>query len=237
MGGVDKCDQYAALYNLNKNAKWWEKVFYKLFFVSVVNSWIIFKDVKRNPNLCLLDFMMPLAEQLIRNRRQTTHLKKKISGNSGNRAKKARLFQNVGDHLPTQGSTRRRCRRCADRDKESKTKTMCLVCNVPICLTCLTPFHMQNVKINICLWHDSQFFLSFWWGCYSTNGTYMSHPKILMGHMLSHVHKGSKGWGKILKRIVYLIYTPLMLFHNFPAFYSNYAKSVVKGLNHCKYFP
>ena len=43
MGGVDRADQLCTSYNFaRKTLKWWRKLFYWLFEVSIVNSYILF---------------------------------------------------------------------------------------------------------------------------------------------------------------------------------------------------
>ena len=43
MGGVDKCDQRLSYYGLNrKSKKWWKKVFFRFFEMSIVNMILFF---------------------------------------------------------------------------------------------------------------------------------------------------------------------------------------------------
>ena len=59
MGGVDRADQMAGLYELNrKSTKWWKKVIYHMLAFSAVNASVIYKD---------LDFLVELAEALSAN--------------------------------------------------------------------------------------------------------------------------------------------------------------------------
>jgi hypothetical protein len=44
----------------------------------------------------------------------------------------AKVVIDVGDHLPIEGNTRRRCSRCALNKMEKRTKTICCMCNVPL---------------------------------------------------------------------------------------------------------
>lgn len=142
MGGVDLADQKVSTYDLDrKSTKWWRKVFYKLLMAAVTNSWILYSQLqstrKKTP---LLTYLVPLAEQLISLGRSKAKLKRKISGHVGRHSKKPKTMMNVGDHLPTQGPTKRRCYSCSKK-KESRTKTLCLGCNLPLCKKCFLPFH------------------------------------------------------------------------------------------------
>lgn len=141
MGGVDLADQKVSTYDLDrKSAKWWRKVFYKLLMSAVVNSWIIFNEIqnKKNP---LLNFLVPLAEQLIELGRSGTRMKRRLSGRSGRHSNRRLGMMNVGDHLPKQIATRRRCHRCSQAKKEVRTKTICVACDIPLCKECFLVFH------------------------------------------------------------------------------------------------
>ena len=62
MGGVDLTDQVVGLYDLDR--KWWKKVFYRLFMMAIVNSWIIYNE-SQNKRTPLIQFLVPLAEEMI----------------------------------------------------------------------------------------------------------------------------------------------------------------------------
>ncbi|KAK9753499.1 Transposase IS4 [Popillia japonica] len=126
MGGVDLADQKVSTYDLDrKSTKWWRKVFYKLLMSAIVNSWIIFNEIK-NKKSFLLCFLVPLAEQLIELGRSGTKIKRRLCGRSGRHSKRRKEMANVGDHLPQQIGTRRRCYRCSQMKKEIRTKTICV---------------------------------------------------------------------------------------------------------------
>ena len=66
MGEVDRADQMAGIYELDrKSGKWWKKVFYRLLMHSAVNAWIKYKELHRNSKQPFFQFLMELAEQLI----------------------------------------------------------------------------------------------------------------------------------------------------------------------------
>lgn len=142
MGGVDLCDQFSSLYkHERKSLKWWKKIFYKLFSMAVVNSWIIFKDLSRSKkSMPFFDFLVPLAEQLIQKGRMSTPNKRKFCAKRGRRSKR-RCLTNVGDHLPKVINSRRRCTRCAETKIEKRTNLLCIACDAPLCKTCFLPYH------------------------------------------------------------------------------------------------
>lgn len=140
MGGVDLSDQLVGLYDMDrKTRKWWKRVFYRLLMTAAVNSYIIFTELKGRENKrSFLDYLVPLAESLIAYGRQ--HAKVVRRRQYGRPSLNSRLM-NIGDHLPVEGPSRRRCHRCTKRKQEKRTKTICAACNVPLCKHCFTAYH------------------------------------------------------------------------------------------------
>lgn len=97
------------------------------------------KFVDSYKEIPLLDFMVQIAESLIGKGRSKAKVKRRPS--TGPASKRVRTMQNVGDHLPVEGPSRRRCFSCATKGKEKRTTTMCEACNKPLCKLCFTPFH------------------------------------------------------------------------------------------------
>nr|CAH7745804.1 unnamed protein product [Callosobruchus chinensis] len=119
MGGVDLSDQLAGLYDMDrKSLKWWKKVFFRLLMTCCVNSWIIFREIRRHSTLPFLDFLVCLAEQLIATGRSTAKITRKRL--YGRPSKSSKTCLNVGDHLPVEGPSRRRCHNCTKK-KNRKT--------------------------------------------------------------------------------------------------------------------
>ncbi|XP_035232439.1 uncharacterized protein LOC118204217 [Stegodyphus dumicola] len=135
----DLTDQMANVYELDRTScKWWKKVIFRLLMSAVVNSWIAYcelKDLKTK----LLDFNLPLAEALMASGKLNTQYQRRRG--TGRPYKTSRNLLSVGDHLPVTTKTRRRCRKCAQQKKESRTKIMCTMCNVPLCIDCFKPYH------------------------------------------------------------------------------------------------
>lgn len=138
MGGVDLSDQKICQYDFDRRStKWWKKVFYKLLMTAVVNAHILFLETKHK-KIPLLQYIVPLAESLIAKGKENARIKRKKSGRPSNATK---LMLNVGDHLPLEGPTRRRCARCAKQNKETRTKTVCTMCKVALCKNCFAMYH------------------------------------------------------------------------------------------------
>jgi hypothetical protein len=74
MGGVDRADHYTSTYCfLRKTLKWWRKLFFWGLEVSVVNSYILYKENKNKNNekpLSHLQFVDKLINQLVGNHRE-----------------------------------------------------------------------------------------------------------------------------------------------------------------------
>lgn len=142
MGGVDLADQMSGVYDMGrKSCKWWKKIFYRLLMVAVVNSWVIYNDVRRTKKkISLLDFLFSLSEDLIAKGKEKTSVK--LRRNScGRPSKKAKMMKNVGEHMPIETPKRRRCARCSIMGKERRTKTICQMCDIGLCKHCFTLYH------------------------------------------------------------------------------------------------
>lgn len=139
MGGVDLSDQKVGTYDFDrKSKKWWKKVFFRLLMITVVNSWILYEETKKK-KIQLIDFFVPLAEEMIAVGKANAKVKRKRTPSRPTSASK--LMMNVGDHLPVEGDTRRRCVRCSKQKKETRTKTLCTMCKVALCKKCFALYH------------------------------------------------------------------------------------------------
>ena len=64
MNGVDKADQYTVYYSfIRKSRKWWRKLFFWLFEVTIVNSYILYRITTPNPSTHL-HFRQSLVDAL-----------------------------------------------------------------------------------------------------------------------------------------------------------------------------
>ncbi|KAG4079222.1 hypothetical protein HA402_012658 [Bradysia odoriphaga] len=139
MGGVDKADQYSTTYEVDrKSNKWWKRVFHRLLMIAVSNAWILYKQLKKADDLPLIDFLIPLAKAVTAVGKSGAKHQRKSS--SGRPSKRAKLFINVG-HQPIEGPTQRRCRLCAMKKIQSRTKWLCNTCDEPLCVGCFVYYH------------------------------------------------------------------------------------------------
>lgn len=138
MGGVDRADQLIGLYSHDrKSCKWWKKVFYTLLNMAAVNSWIMYNQI-RQKKTPFLSFLVTLSEELLAEGSKNTsvHYVKK-----GVTSKKRKLYGEVSLHLPIEGQTRRRCSRCSQNKQQTRTKTLCQQCDIPLCKNCFMLYH------------------------------------------------------------------------------------------------
>lgn len=139
MGGVDKSDQYSTYYEVDrKSNQWWKRVFYRLLNIAISNAWILHKKFKPK-EISLIDFLVPLAENLIEIGNITT--KNQRTAATGHISKKAKLA-NDKDHECVKQPTKHRCKLCSiEKKKQSRTYYKCNICQVSLCVACFEPYH------------------------------------------------------------------------------------------------
>lgn len=139
MAGVDKADQYSTTYEVDrKSNKWWKRVYHRLLQIAVSNAWILFKQLKKNQEMPLIDFLVPLAEHLVETGKSGAKIQRKMT--CGRPTKRSKLMINIS-HQPVESETVRRCRFCAIKKVQKRTDWLCNTCNVPLCVSCFVDYH------------------------------------------------------------------------------------------------
>ncbi|XP_035206323.1 piggyBac transposable element-derived protein 4-like [Stegodyphus dumicola] len=121
MGGFDCFDQRKERYQIGRRSvEWWRRIFYFLTDHGFVNSFILWQtDIPRKRRGRPASFQAKLCAV----------------------PDDIRLA-NVGNHMPKMASNYRRCRKCSTKAQEKRTRYMCAVCDVPLCIaTCFSSFH------------------------------------------------------------------------------------------------
>ena len=142
MGYVDLSDMLKGSYDIDrKSKKWWMRIFLHLLDVSVVNSFLIYKELSIE-EITLFDFRCKLVYGLIGCRGlikskgtatlETSCPKKKK--NFKDKVPKA-IRQDQSAHLLIFSSQRRRRCFCSGTAKPHQTQWKCEVCEVPLCLS------------------------------------------------------------------------------------------------------
>ncbi|CAG5033770.1 unnamed protein product [Parnassius apollo] len=159
MGGVDHFDQIKSTYSVGRRSRrWWVRIFFFLLDTSITNAYLLYCQNKNATKLSNLEFRVSVARGLIsgfssRKRRSGSLVnyicRKKIA--SENRQKAVHVvaeevrFTNVGDHMPVESPSYKRCRMCSTKEKDKRSKVICEKCKVPLCITpCFTAFHRKG---------------------------------------------------------------------------------------------
>ncbi|VVD01498.1 unnamed protein product, partial [Leptidea sinapis] len=156
MGGVDLKDQKLSMFPFERKRclKWYIKVFRRLFNTSLLNAYIIYTKSPLHRLCSHREFRQKVAEGLLaRFGSNKVHNPLPVLPTSHNQI----LRLQPGDHFPTStdllpgSSTKRRrmnCARCKHLKKRSQVRTMCSLCQAPLCLgKCWSDYHtLENLK-------------------------------------------------------------------------------------------
>ncbi|GFR03480.1 uncharacterized protein TNCT_351431 [Trichonephila clavata] len=107
----------------------------------MVKLWIAYCELKHRKTQ-LLDFNIPFVEALMASKKLNAQYQRRRRRGTRRPSKTSRSLFNDGDHLPATTKTRRRYCKCAQQKKESHTKIVCTMCNVPLCIDCFKPHHL-----------------------------------------------------------------------------------------------
>ena len=130
------------LYDLDrKSKKWWRKVFFRLLLTAVFNAYIIFME-KNHKKMHYIQYFVTLAESMIDYGRSKVGKRKKTKRVGRHSASFSKMdAAGVGDHLPLNNKSRRRCIRCTSKKIEKRTNFVCKKCNIPLCMDCFVAYH------------------------------------------------------------------------------------------------
>jgi hypothetical protein len=145
MNGVDHADQLRATYNTaRKTLKWWKYLFFFLFDVAIVNSYLLMREStnheiqtkgNRTRVRTQMEFRMNLAHQM-------------LGGFISKRKRQAEVqepAQPNQHHWPTIMPKKRTCKQCATKKKNRTEPTSgCEKCNVNLCVKCFKPYHVAK---------------------------------------------------------------------------------------------
>lgn len=139
MGGTDLADENISRHRISiRGKKWWWAIFTWLIDASVQNAWILYKKAN-TPNKCTqLQFRRAIV---------ITYLKKYGTPLSkpgpSKKLKSADLLRyDKIEHFvsPTPEGSRRRC---AAENCSSRVRSMCVKCNVGLCISCFVQYHTE----------------------------------------------------------------------------------------------
>lgn len=148
MNNVDVFDQYKATYGINrKSRKWWHRLFFHFIDMAVVNSFIIYKELKEG-KLSLKNFRRRVVDGLLAQNqlqpKKKQNVPQQISKHKPHISPEVRFESSV--HQPTRG-TLRRCGLCSTKKNQKRTEWLCETCKISLCLgktrNCFAKFHQK----------------------------------------------------------------------------------------------
>lgn len=148
MGGVDHFDHFRSSYSIGRRSnKSWFRMFWFLFESAVINSYILYKHKNETRQNLHRDLRLRLARSLksehISLKKQDPVLFKNKKGGVFGVPDEIRLGQQ-GQHF-LKLSTFKRCRFCSTRKQEKRSKYICEICNVALCVEpCMKLFHRTH---------------------------------------------------------------------------------------------
>lgn len=151
MNFVDKFDQRKGQYEIDrKSRKWWHRIFFHLLDCSVVNAFLVYRELEGVEQFTLKDFRRCIVTsltadaQVSRKRKSSNTVLVQIKNSKPYVAPAVRVLHS--EHQPKR-CTMRRCGLCSTKAKPSRTSWMCETCNVPLCLRenkdCFAAYHRK----------------------------------------------------------------------------------------------
>ena len=161
MGGVDKCDQRLSYYSLNrKSFKWWKKVFFRLFEMSIVNSLVLFTHKypeftkKRSSHKKFREMLVHELVQPLLDQRAAAFVEVKGRPAQPKSIPKQKVDPNIrltGKHFRKTRNPRSKCCVCAYKINpktgkrfDKKTVDYCYKCEKYVCENCFEDFHTKS---------------------------------------------------------------------------------------------
>ena len=149
MNGVDKADQYTVYYSfIRRSHKWWRKLFFWLFEVTLVNSFILYSTSVQNP-ASHFKFRQAIVESLV-SEHLTTAPPRPLLGRPRKRpvvdsGDPERFNKEIG-HYPKRRGTQKQCVVCSDatHGQRKHTSFFCKGCpsHPSLCAdTCFEAYH------------------------------------------------------------------------------------------------
>lgn len=135
MKGVDIANQLISYYELrHRTYKWWKRILYHLFDISIVNSFIIYKKVTNDNNMLQKRYRIEILNAI-------AYKYGLIPENIGKNMNKK-----VDMHLVAKSNKRKICTYCSITKNYTTAKTpvtqyICMDCKIHICIKCFVDYH------------------------------------------------------------------------------------------------
>ena len=160
MGGIDKSDMLVHLYKTPMKARrWYMRLFGYVLDVCISNAWLLYKRdcaALKEKHMPLKVFRLDIS-RYARCQKTMTPRSTRMSLNRepiyvAKRGQKTSLphenqrFEPKEWHMPVFVTSRQTCKHCSTRDQVHRTRWMCTVCKVALCLSdarnCFIEFHV-----------------------------------------------------------------------------------------------
>ena len=122
MNGVDKADQYTVYYSfIRKSVKWWRKLFFWLFEVTIVNSYFLYCAHTATP--CThLQFRQSLVEALVSSHLAAAPPRPRLGRRRKRTQSSSERFNLELGHFPKRGKMKE-CEYCSDATHGARKRT------------------------------------------------------------------------------------------------------------------
>ena len=141
MDGVDLADQIAGLYDLDrKSLKWWKKVFYRCLMFSIVNSWVVYKQLQRHAKKNIPGFFARIGRSIDSQRPGAEPSQERSPSRKEKRT--GELDGGCRKTLANRRNNKKKMCRLLTSWEGDMQKTLCRQCNSPYCKTCFSVCHM-----------------------------------------------------------------------------------------------
>lgn len=161
MSGVDRCDQLTSYYSCpRKSIRWYKKVIFHMLDVTVVNSFLLYRDITKK-KISLLQFREGIIRGLVGIPDSLKDGRKLVNRGPVNllatpvhvtaEDSNETLAQHVLEKIPVPPNSKRksnflRCRECSKNNKRGQTSWRCKMCKTkpPLCVgECFEHFHLS----------------------------------------------------------------------------------------------
>lgn len=164
MGGIDLIDRMISYYRMGaRSKKWTVKTIFHLFDVGIANSWILYRDDRKQLGdsnktiMKFLDFKISVAELLLKDTNtetdtELTNISSLVTRNSSSTRLSSLSSTPTGtkrkiQHIPAMASHLKNSVRCKNVGCKLKTKVYCESCSFFLCFTgtnnCFKSFHLR----------------------------------------------------------------------------------------------
>lgn len=148
MGYVDNADRLLSTYKIDrKSKKWWHRVFWHFLDLTIVNSFILYKNKDSQPSVTLKKFRLLLADQLVGHKIVVSRGRKRQAAVVSSQKPQVSIDRrrSQASHMPKHIESQRRCALCSTKFNQNRTSWICSICDVPLCLfpnrNCFITYH------------------------------------------------------------------------------------------------